>query len=365
MIKMTALILAFLTVLNFSCADIGKNPTTAEEAHATEGEEIKSEAEVKVIVDLPAKEETQVNKMEDKTPVEVEEVASTVKSIDKSKEPSIRIEENVQEEEPEVLIGDLNAEDFPIRSEEVIEVVDENIGEVEKEDPVIREPDVVEILEEVIAKPDHTAFNALLSKYVSSTGKVNYDGIKSSIASLDAYLADLESNPVASDWSRNEKLAYWINAYNAYTIKLILNNYPVSSITKIAGGKPWDKKWINIGGKTYSLNNIENDIIRPQFNEPRIHFAVNCAALSCPPLANKAFTAGNLNSLLEKQTKAFINNSKYNTITGGSVSVSKIFDWYGKDFGDLKAFLNKYSSSKIAAATEVGFSDYDWALNNK
>lgn len=210
----------------------------------------------------------------------------------------------------------------------------------------------------------HDDFNALLKKHVSSSGKVNYQGFKKEEVRLDAYLKVLEKTIIKKSWSRNKTLAFWINAYNANTIKLILKNYPVKSIMDLNNGKPWDVKWIKIDQRTLSLNNIENDIIRPKYKEPRIHFAVNCAAKSCPPLLNKAWTESNLNSNLERQTKSFINNSNYNTITSGKVEVSKIFDWYGKDFGDLKTYLNKYSSTKIGEGTSVNFKTYNWNLNN-
>ena len=174
----------------------------------------------------------------------------------------------------------------------------------------------------------------------------------------------MEKTIIEKTWSRNKSLAFWINAYNANTIKLILKNYPIKSIMDLNNGKPWDVKWIKIDQRTLSLNNIENDIIRPNYSEPRIHFAVNCAAKSCPPLLNKAWTEGNLNSNLERQTKSFINNPIYNTITSSNVEVSKIFDWYRKDFGDLKSYLNKFSSSKIGKNTSVNFKTYDWNLNN-
>lgn len=209
----------------------------------------------------------------------------------------------------------------------------------------------------------HDNFNSLLRKHVSSTGVVNYQGFKKDENKLDAYLLTMEKTNIEKSWSRNKKLAFWINAYNANTIKLILKNYPVKSIMDLNNGKPWDVKWIKIDQRTLSLNNIENDIIRPQFKEPRIHFAVNCAAKSCPPLLNKAWTEGNLNSNFERQTKAFINNPKYNTITSSKVEVSKIFDWYGKDFGDLTTYLNKYSSTKIGQGTSINFRTYDWNLN--
>lgn len=215
------------------------------------------------------------------------------------------------------------------------------------------------------AKPDHSSFNALLKRHVNAGGNVNYSQLKQDEKKLDEYLSNLSDNPPSDDWSRNERLAYWINAYNAYTLKLIVENYPVKSITDLNGGKPWDRKWIEIGDRTYSLNQIEHDIIRPRFKEPRIHFAVNCAAASCPPLPNKAFTANNLNSLLETRTRAFIRNDAYNTVNTDEVAVSKIFDWYGEDFGDLRAYLNRYADIEIPAGKEIGFREYDWALNEQ
>ena len=211
--------------------------------------------------------------------------------------------------------------------------------------------------------PDHKVFDALLSAHVSASGQVDYKALKGKMLKLDAYLLDLQTNAPQTSWSEDEELAYWINTYNAFTIKLILKNYPIKSITDLHGGKPWDVKWIEIDGQNYSLNNIENDIIRPKFNEPRIHFAVNCAAQSCPPLANQAFTADNLDGLLDKQTKAFINNSKYNQLSKKEITVSKIFDWYGKDFGNVATFVSRYASVEVSPAATVNFSEYDWSLN--
>ncbi len=236
-----------------------------------------------------------------------------------------------------------------------------------KETPVVDTPPIQEQKPEKeipVSKPDHGLFNSILNANVTN-GRVDYASIKQSIGQLDAYLKQLEESTFDSSWSRADKLVYWINAYNAYTIKLIINNYGVSSITDINGGKPWDKQWINLQGKTYSLNNIENDIIRPKYQEPRIHFAVNCAAKSCPPIANQAFTVSNLESLLERQTKSFINNSTHNQISASKAIVSKIFEWYAEDFGDLKTFLNKYSKVQINAKSNVEFNEYDWALNGK
>lgn len=213
--------------------------------------------------------------------------------------------------------------------------------------------------------PNHIAWGALLQKHVSPEGKVDYKGFLADKANLQAYLDELAANPAEKGWPRNEKLAYWINAYNAFTVKLILDHYPVSSITKIHDGKPWDVKWIQLGGKTYSLNNIEHDIIRPGFDEPRIHFAVNCAARSCPPLLNRAWTADNLSQLLEQQARSFINNPRYNEIGQDEVEISKIFEWYAGDFGDIIGYLNKYSNTQIRQDARVSYKEYDWGLNGQ
>ena len=215
----------------------------------------------------------------------------------------------------------------------------------------------------VAAGPNHKIFDDILRANVSSSGKVNYAAIKSDKAKLEGYLRELAGTNIKG-LNRNEQLAYWINAYNAFTIKKIIDNYPVASITDLNGGKPWDIKDIKLDGAVYSLNNIENDIIRPQFKEPRIHFAVNCAAKSCPPLLNRAWTASNLESNFEKQAKSFINDPSQNSISSGSAQVSKIFEWYGVDFGDLKTYLNKYAKTKIGSDVTIGFKDYDWSLNN-
>ncbi len=214
-------------------------------------------------------------------------------------------------------------------------------------------------------KISHASFDSYLKKYVSASGSVNYNGMKADYQPLKIYLNELAKSTPKPDWSRNEKLAYWINAYNAFTIDLILSNYPLSKITDLDGGSPWKVSRIELEGKKYSLDQIENKIIRPQFKEPRIHFAVNCAAKSCPTLMNGAFLPSKLSSQLERQTKKFINNSVFNKISEGSAKVSKIFEWYGEDFGNLKNYLNKYINQKIADDTKIEFIEYDWSLNGK
>ncbi len=213
----------------------------------------------------------------------------------------------------------------------------------------------------IIAQPSHEAFNTLLKKNVSADGKVNYKNFKSEKATLDSYIKTLADNAPQDSWSKNDKMAYWINAYNASTIKLIIQNYPLSKITDLDGGKPWDVKRLTFGGKKLSLNDIENNILRPM-GDARIHFAINCAAKSCPPLFNQAFTTENLNDCLETRTKQFINSSA-NTLKNNEIKVSKIFDWYGKDFGNVATFISKYANTKVSKTATVVFADYDWRLN--
>lgn len=212
--------------------------------------------------------------------------------------------------------------------------------------------------------PDHSQWNQLLQQHVNASGKVDYAGLRQQQDQLDAYLDKLAQAVPGKDWSRNTALAYWLNAYNAFTIKLILDNWPVQSIKNIGNGNPWDDQWIELAGKNYSLNQIENDIIRPRFKDPRIHFAVNCAAVSCPPLHNRAFTAADVDRTLEQLTRSFINNSRFNTISASTATVSKVFDWYGQDFGTLHEYLDRYAEASVTADTEIQFKDYDWALNN-
>ena len=218
--------------------------------------------------------------------------------------------------------------------------------------------------EALIAYPTHELLNTLLRQYVDERGRVDYAGLKSRVTALDKYLQRLESDAPDSSWPAKEAMAYWINAYNAYTLKLIVDNYPLNSIKDLHGGNPWDVKWINIGGQSYSLNNIEHDILRKDFFDPRIHAVVNCAAASCPPLWNRAFTADNLDKGLQTRTTAWINNPAYNRVSERSLELSKLFDWYGQDFGDKIDFVNEYfRGDEISEQANISYLDYDWALN--
>jgi hypothetical protein len=211
---------------------------------------------------------------------------------------------------------------------------------------------------------DHSSWNSLLQRYVNPDGKVDYSGFKGDRLFSD-YINELKGSHPDESWTRNEQMAYWINAYNAFTIQLITQNMPLKSIKDIS--EPWDNKFIIIEGKNYSLNDIENRILRRDFKDPRIHFAVNCASISCPKLWNKAYTASNLDSSLEKRTREFINDPKFNIIKNDEIVISQIFDWYSEDFksnGSVISYLNRYSKVVISPESTVDYGSYNWSLNN-
>lgn len=212
---------------------------------------------------------------------------------------------------------------------------------------------------------NHDIWDQLLTKYVNSEGAVDYEGLKKEHARLKEYLDILANNEPQKDWLRAKTMAYWINAYNAHTVDLIIKNYPAKSITDLDGGNPWDVKRIKIGQKSLSLNNIEHDILRKEFKDPRIHFAVNCAAKSCPKLHNRAWTEQNLETNLESLTRSFVNNKLANKLTTDKVELSKIFEWYRSDFGDLITFLNEYSTIKVSSKAKVSHLEYNWLLNKQ
>lgn len=213
-------------------------------------------------------------------------------------------------------------------------------------------------------KLDHGIWDQILLINVSEDGKVDYKGFMRDSAELYKYFNYLSDNPPAENWSKEEKLAYWINAYNAYTIKLIIDNYPLKSIKDIKN--PWDRQFFKINGVLHSLSELEHKILR-KLEEPRIHFAINCASFSCPIVWNRAFTATNVDNALETLTRNFINDPQRNTITEEVVEVSKIFSWFKKDFKvdgeDAKSFINKYAKVKIDKQKKKGYKKYDWSLN--
>ena len=219
------------------------------------------------------------------------------------------------------------------------------------------------------AQTDHSLWNTLVKKHVSNSGKVDYKGIQKDQGTLTKYLGQLAAKgPTGSD---NDQLAYWINAYNAYTVKLVIDHMPVTSIKDIAAkvgtDTPWDYKFANIGGTSYTLNHIEHNIIRAKYNEPRIHFAVNCASESCPKLKNEAYVGQRLEAQLTEQAKAFLSDKTKNNLSSSPIQISELFSWFKDDFtkgGTLISFLNKYSNQKIAASESPSYLTYSWKLNN-
>jgi hypothetical protein len=214
------------------------------------------------------------------------------------------------------------------------------------------------------APVSHAGWDALLKKHVSPEGRVNYVGFRQDKAALQQYLDLLKNNPPAASASRNDKLAFWINAYNAFTVKLIVDNYPLKSIRDL--GEPWDRKFIQIGPQILSLNDIEHTIIRKQFEEPRIHFAVNCASRSCPELRNEAYSAARLSEQLDQQARRYLNNPAQNQLQPSQAALSQLFSWYQGDFtkqGSLTDFINRYSKVKLLPSAAISYRDYDWSLN--
>ena len=186
----------------------------------------------------------------------------------------------------------------------------------------------------------------------------------------------LEGNEPKSTWTENQQLAYWINAYNAFTLELILRNYPVKSIKDIGAAikipfvnSPWDIKFIKIGDEEKDLNNIEHGIIRKKFDEPRIHFALVCAAISCPKLQNRAYLPEKLDEQLTNAAKDFLSDSSKNEIISPSkAELSMLFNWYRSDFTkktSLAEYLNQYSASKLENRARIDFKEYDWGLNEQ
>lgn len=235
---------------------------------------------------------------------------------------------------------------------------------------------------------DHAAFTSILQRYVDNRGMVDYAALKANRAPLDAYIARLEAAQ-PRQLSRDEQLAFWINAYNALTLRLVIDHYPVPSILRITRvripgmaafipgvNSPFARNVTRIGGTRLSLDDIEHGIIRREFTEPRIHFAVVCAAVSCPPLRREAYTGARLDAQLQDQGIRFLTDRALNRIPDGDgqVALSKILDWYKQDFGpsnaDLLRALAPFFSGEMRARLERGsdrvrFLDYNWSLNDR
>jgi len=202
---------------------------------------------------------------------------------------------------------------------------------------------------------------------------VNYVGLKRQENRLDVYLEGLSK--IDPDLlPRNERFAFYINAYNAWTIKLILSGYPgVESIKELGSlfKSPWKKKIVKLRGAVTTLDHIEHDILRPEFKDPRVHFAVNCASKGCPPLYKEPFSGSHLDIQLNEVTRHFINDPRFNRLQGNTLYVSSIFKWFSEDFNDaIIDVFEKYASDELRddiidrrSSLKIKYLDYDWSLN--
>lgn len=219
---------------------------------------------------------------------------------------------------------------------------------------------------------DNRLYAELLKKYVIA-GKVNYAGFKKEEAKLDRYLKVLENIDPAG-LPRNEQFAFYTNAYNAWTIKLILSGYPDITSIKDLGSllkSPWKKKIVRIAGEVISLDHVEHEILRPRYGDPRVHFAINCAAKSCPPLRPEPFSGAILDQQLDDSTRSFINDPESYRLEDNELYVSRIFKWFSEDFNDdVFGFFLKYANGNLrkeleakSERTTVKYLQYDWSLN--
>jgi hypothetical protein len=222
--------------------------------------------------------------------------------------------------------------------------------------------------------PSHQLWNELLKSNVKPDGLVDYKGFVREKPKLEKYLKLLSENaPDRKTWSKNEQLAYWINVYNAYTVKLIVDFYPTKSIRDLGPRikiplikDVWHYKFFKLAGVEMCLDEVEHSILRKEFEEPRIHFAINCASVSCPPLLNEAFVATNLENQLTRVATTFINDPTRNKISSQSAQLSSIFSWFKGDFtkkGTLIEFLNRYAKVKLSPNARITFMEYNWNLN--
>ena len=219
---------------------------------------------------------------------------------------------------------------------------------------------------------DNSLYSELLKKYVSN-GKVDYAGFKTEEVKLDRYLKILE-NVDPDKLSQAEQFAFYANAYNAWTIKLILSDYPDVTSIKDLGSllkSPWKKKIVRIDGEVISLDHVEHEILRPRYNDPRVHFAINCAAKSCPPLQPDPFRGEILDQQLNDATRSFINDQNSYRLEDNNLYVSRIFKWFSEDFNDdAFGFFLKYATGDLKKELEaksdrisVKYLQYDWSLN--
>ena len=227
---------------------------------------------------------------------------------------------------------------------------------------------------------DHGPWDAFLATYVHSdadgVNRVAYGAVTpQDRARLNAYIAGLAKTPV-SRLTRNQQLAFWVNLYNALTVNLVLDHYPIKSIRKIKphlfSVGPWGIALVRVEDREITLYHIENQILRPIWKDPRIHYLLNCAAVGCPNLGRRAVTAENAESVMEAAARAYINNPRGLTFDAkGRLILSKIYLWYREDFdrdGGVLAHLRKYANAdlrrRLAGKPRIHRYRYDWALND-
>ena len=211
------------------------------------------------------------------------------------------------------------------------------------------------------AQPDYKAIAPFFKKYISEEGIVDYKALKKNKSEFEKILKKFTSTPPKEDWYKNEHLAYWLNVYNLQMMWLLVESYPSKNIMDLYDGKIWQQKYLKIEEKRYCLDEIEKNILRKEWNEPRLVFALYSGAISSPTLLNDVFTPANVYLNFELLTKRFI-NSPQNTITEEKIELSKIFDWYKADFKDVVGFINKYSKMKIAADAKISYQAFNWKL---
>ncbi len=224
---------------------------------------------------------------------------------------------------------------------------------------------------------DHTALDGLLRAHVSA-GRVDYEAVKAD-ARLDEYLGALAATDLATLATREEQLAFWINAYNAHTLKLITAHLPLKSIRDIPHpgvASPWDLPGIQVGGRAVTLNAIENQILLAELKEPRIHYAIVCAAVSCPPLRAEAYEASRLEAQLKSQAYTFLRTHNRFDLKTRRAELSSIFKWFAADFGSEPAAVLRALAPYTPATTRealtgdpskwaITYLDYDWSLNDR
>ena len=215
------------------------------------------------------------------------------------------------------------------------------------------------------AQPTHEKWTDLLQQYVDEVGNVDYKSWQKNTDAIEAYIKLLEENPPQDGWSKPEKLAYWINAYNACTVKLILDHYPLKSILLLVN--PWRRDVIEIHGEHLDLNHIEHEILR-KMDTPQIHFAINCASRSCPNLEQQAYETHTLYEQLNHATQKFLNDHSKNNLNKSQIKLSKIFKWFEEDFqyhGSVLDFINLYIETPLKSDHPIRYHRYDWTLNEK